>query len=195
MSPEPREEFCRRCGSPTARRVPPGDNRLRAVCDGCGNVEYDNPKVVVACPIYAGDRVLWLRRTHPPYAGSWAIPAGFVELGETLAEAATREVLEETRLHIGPDDWTLCGVLSLPDINQVYVGLAAPLPNHDYGPTAEAAEVEMLTRGEALSRSIAYPSPTAELFLKVYDAIADADWGRVAGWVWDIRGRDPRAFP
>lgn len=163
------------------------------VCGGCGFVEYDNPKVVVACPIYEGDRVLWVRRATPPYEGSWAIPGGFVECGETLAEAASREVAEETHLQIPPHDWTLCGVLSLPDLNQVYVGLAARLPNHGYGPSAEASDVRMLTRSEALALSIAYPAPTAALFLQVYDAIASEDWGRVSGWVWDIRGRDPLA--
>ena len=61
--------FCRRCGSAARWGIPTGDNRDRAICDSCGFVEYDNPKIVVSCALYSEDRILWVRRLTPPYAG------------------------------------------------------------------------------------------------------------------------------
>lgn len=187
-------EYCRRCGSPARRVIPEGDSLPRATCASCGAVEYDNPKVVVACPLYEGDRILWVRRTYEPYAGCWALPAGFLELGETLAEAACREVLEETRLRVSPEDLTLYGVLSLPDVEQVYIALAGPLPNHDYGPTPEASEVRMISRDEISSVALGYPEPTLRLVLDLYDVITRGELGGAGDRVFDIRGRDPGAF-
>ena len=56
-------------------------------------------------------RVLLVRRGRPPYEGRWSIPGGAVELGETLAEAAAREVREECAVTIGP-----CEVLTAVDL-------------------------------------------------------------------------------
>lgn len=47
-----------------------------------------------------GDRVLLVRRRFPPGRGKWSIPGGLVEIGETVREAALREVYEETGLHV-----------------------------------------------------------------------------------------------
>src|SRR4051794_29891664 len=99
-------------------------------CGSCGHIEYDGPCVLVACPLFEGDRLLWIRRATAPYRGRWTIPSGFVERGETVNEAASREVQEETRLRVEPEHLRLFTVLSLPAMNQVYVGLAAPLPDH-----------------------------------------------------------------
>lgn len=187
-------EYCRRCGNPADRLIPEGDSLPRATCGGCGAIEYDNPKVVVACPLYEGDRILWVKRTFEPYAGCWALPAGFLELGETLAEAACREVLEETRLQISPEDLTLYGVLSLPDVEQIYVALAGRLPNHDYGSTAEASEVRMISRDEISSVALGYPEATLRLVLDLYDSIARGELEHPSNRLFEIRGRDPGAF-
>lgn len=160
------------------------------MCDHCGAVEYDNPKVVVSCALYEGDQILWVRRSTPPYAGCWTIPAGFLENGETVEEAASREVREETRLCVDPHDLELYGVMSLPDLNQVYISSAGPLPSHDYGPTVEASEVRLLTRAELDSVELGYPPATRKLLLRVYDRLALGEM-HVAGRFWEMRGRDP----
>ena len=59
--------------------------------------EYpDAPRVAVGALVRRGDSLLLVQRANAPAAGVWALPGGSVELGETLAEAAEREVLEET---------------------------------------------------------------------------------------------------
>lgn len=67
--------------------------------------EYpDTPLVGVGAIIIADDRVLLVKRGHPPLAGEWSIPGGVLEVGETLREAAVRESLEETGLQVEPAD-------------------------------------------------------------------------------------------
>src|SRR5579863_5260210 len=67
--------------------------------------EYpDQPLVGVGAIIIEGDRVLLIKRGHPPLLGEWSIPGGVLEVGETLREAAVREAMEETGLHVEPSD-------------------------------------------------------------------------------------------
>jgi ADP-ribose pyrophosphatase YjhB (NUDIX family) len=58
------------------------------------------PVVGVGALVWKGDRILLVRRGHPPRAGSWSLPGGRQEWGETVAEGAAREVLEETGIRI-----------------------------------------------------------------------------------------------
>jgi mutator protein MutT len=65
--------------------------------------EYpDMPLVGVGAIIIEQDRVLLVKRGHPPLAGEWSIPGGVLEVGETLREAAVREAMEETGLTVEP---------------------------------------------------------------------------------------------
>ena len=71
------------------------------------------PALTTDCVIFdSGGRVLLIRRGHPPYAGSYALPGGFVEIGETVEEACRREALEETGIKV--DVLRLVGVYSDP---------------------------------------------------------------------------------
>lgn len=150
---------------------------------------------MVAALLYEDDHLLWMRRATPPYAGRWTLPAGFAECGESVPEAATREVHEETGLEVEPSHWTLYGVLSLPDINEVYIPLTAPLPGHGYAPTDEATELRMFSREEIAALELGYPDPTYTLVVEAYDAIARDELRRTHGRLWEIRGRDPAAEP
>ena len=91
--------FCQRCGGPTEERL--NDGRQRPVCTVCGAVTYLDPKLAVAVVIERDDAILLGRRaawTRSP--GLWSFPAGFVERGEVVEDAAIREVTEETGLAV-----------------------------------------------------------------------------------------------
>ncbi|MDH3916207.1 MAG: NUDIX hydrolase, partial [Chromatiales bacterium] len=59
-------KFCSQCGSKVRLRVPDEDTMPRHVCDSCGTVHYENPKIVVGCVPEAGQHVLLCRRAIEP---------------------------------------------------------------------------------------------------------------------------------
>jgi len=89
--------YCSRCGGTVETRIV--DNRSRQVCTGCETVFYRNPLPVAASVVLDRARnVLLVQRAREPHRGLWCLPIGFAELGETIAEAAKRELKEETGL-------------------------------------------------------------------------------------------------
>jgi ADP-ribose pyrophosphatase YjhB (NUDIX family) len=138
--------YCSRCGSPTTERVPEGDNRPRAVCDSCGTIHYLNPKLVVGCVPTWEDRILLCKRAIEPRRGLWTLPAGFMENGETAAEGAAREAVEEANAIVEIGD--LYTVYSLPHISQVYMMFLARLTDPDVSPGIESLEVMLATEAE-----------------------------------------------
>lgn len=62
-----------------------------------------NPRVGVGVIVWRGDEVLLIRRGQPPGARQWSLPGGAQHLGETVAEAGRREVMEETGVSIAID--------------------------------------------------------------------------------------------
>ncbi len=105
-------KFCSLCGATVVQRIPDGDNRLRYVCDACHTVHYQNPRIVAgSLPVWDG-QVLLCRRAIAPRLGYWTLPAGFMENGETLAQAAARETEEEANARIG--DLQLYTLFDLP---------------------------------------------------------------------------------
>jgi ADP-ribose pyrophosphatase YjhB (NUDIX family) len=97
--------FCSRCGG--ALRFGPieGEDRDRLVCAGCGHIAYVNPRLVVTTvPVTDDGRIVLLRRGIEPGRGSWAQPGGFLEVDETVTEAAVRETREETGLVVRPGE-------------------------------------------------------------------------------------------
>ena len=139
-------KFCSQCGAPVALRVPPGDTLERYVCEACHAVHYRNPKMVVGCVVEWDDRVLLCRRAIEPRHGLWTVPAGYLEIGETLEHGAERETLEEAnaRVEIGP----LYAVYNIPHIGQVYLLFRARLLDADVRPGAETLEVALYKESE-----------------------------------------------
>ncbi|MCZ6686376.1 MAG: NUDIX hydrolase, partial [Gammaproteobacteria bacterium] len=89
-------KFCSDCGQPVVQKVPRGDSLPRDVCESCGAIHYQNPKMVVGCvPEHEDGRILLCKRAIEPRLGFWTVPAGFMENGETLEAAAARETREE----------------------------------------------------------------------------------------------------
>jgi ADP-ribose pyrophosphatase YjhB (NUDIX family) len=149
--------FCSHCGSPVRLRIPPGDSLPRHVCERCGTIHYQNPKLVVGALPEWQDRVLLCRRAIEPRYGKWTLPAGFMENDETTAQAAARETLEEAgaRIELGP----LFTLFNVPHINQVHLVYRARLLDLDFAPGEESLEVAMFEErdipwGEIAFRSI-----------------------------------------
>ena len=139
-------KFCNNCGSAIAYRIPEGDSLPRAVCDTCGTIQYQNPKIVVGClPVY-GDRILMCKRAIEPRHGLWTLPAGFMENSESASEGAAREALEEANAKVRIDD--LYTVYSIPHISQVYMMFLAKLLDPDVSPGTESLEVKLVTEDE-----------------------------------------------
>jgi ADP-ribose pyrophosphatase YjhB (NUDIX family) len=97
--------FCLACGAPLAAIREDGRRRLR--CPRCGWTFYDNPVPAAVALIVVGGRVLLARRARPPYAGTWDLPGGFLEAGETPERGLRRELREE--LGVGVRRATLVG--------------------------------------------------------------------------------------
>ena len=143
------------------RRIPKGDNRERMICADCGHIAYDNPKVVVGSVVVVGDAVLMCRRAIEPRRGFWTLPAGYLELGETLEEGAAREAWEEARAEIVIDG--ILGVFSISRISQVQVIFrarftATDAPRFAAGP--ESLEVALFSWQSIPRNEIAFPSVT-----------------------------------
>jgi ADP-ribose pyrophosphatase YjhB (NUDIX family) len=162
--------FCSHCGETVTLRVPDGDNLPRHVCDACGAVHYQNPKIVVGCIPEWEDRILLCKRAIEPRYGLWTLPAGFMENGETVQQGAARETLEEARAEVvvGP----LYTLFNLPHISQVYMLFRARLTSLDFGPGAESLAVELVREADIPWDEIAFPVITESLRLYYRDRAA-----------------------
>lgn len=141
---------------PSVRQIPSGDNRERLVCPDCGFIQYENPKLIVGAVCLWDDRVLLCRRAIQPRHGYWTIPAGFMELNETTAEGAVREVFEESRARVRIE--SLLGLFEIPWIGQVCVFYRARLLGAECGPTAESSEVQLCPWPQIPWGELAFPS-------------------------------------
>jgi ADP-ribose pyrophosphatase YjhB (NUDIX family) len=160
--------------------VPTGDTRERLVCVACGHIDYQNPRVIVGSVVVHAGAVLLCRRAIEPRSGFWTLPAGFLELGETLEEGAAREALEEAEAQIVPEG--ILGIFSISRIGQVQVifrarfaDVAAP----HIAPGAETTEVGLFAWDAIPWPSIAFPS--VHWALTAWHAAAAGPLGAPAG--------------
>ena len=147
-------KFCANCAAPVVRRVPPGDSLPRYVCDQCGEIHYQNPRLVVGCVPEQDGRVLLCRRAIEPRYGYWTLPAGFMENGESVGQGALRETLEEAgaRVELG----AAYSMISVPRVNQVHVFFLARILDLDAKPGAETLEIHFYDEAEMPWKDIAF---------------------------------------
>lgn len=123
-----RARFCLRCGG-RLRDVREGGRRRRR-CPRCGYTFYDNPVLASCAVVRRAGRILLTLRAHEPYAGMWDLPGGFLEAGETPADALHRELREELDARIRharlvgfePDRYGPDGFPTLTAVYQVSLG-------------------------------------------------------------------------
>jgi len=138
--------YCSHCGSTVSLRVPDDDNLLRHVCDQCGTIHYQNPKIVTGCVVEVEDKILLCRRAIQPRHGLWTVPAGFLENGETLEQGAVRETMEEAQARVELNG--LYAVYNIPHVSQVYVMFRGRLLDGQFGAGPESLEVELFDEHE-----------------------------------------------
>jgi ADP-ribose pyrophosphatase YjhB (NUDIX family) len=150
------KKFCTYCGQRTVIAVPAGDSHPRRVCPACHSVHYDNPLIVVGCvPEYEG-RILICRRAIEPRRGFWTVPAGFMELNESLEDGAARECLEEALAQV--DVGTPLALVNVPEAGQVHVFFRARMSSDAHGAGEESLEAMLVDPADIPWHDIAFPS-------------------------------------
>jgi ADP-ribose pyrophosphatase YjhB (NUDIX family) len=139
-----------------SRRVPLGDNVERAICDTCGFVAYDNPKIVVGAVVRVGQRIMLCRRAIEPSRGRWTLPAGYLEHGETPEEGARREAHEEATAEIVIDG--LLAVYTVRRLGQVQLIYRAHLAEESFAPGEESEAVALFEADRLPWSDLAFPT-------------------------------------
>lgn len=157
-------KFCNYCGSEVEYKVPTNDDHKRAICTNCKAIHYQNPKVITGVIVEHKGKILLAKRAIQPRYGTWTIPAGFMELDETVQAGAARECYEETEAKV--KDIKLFGVYNTIINSQVYTIFRAQLDGNHFAPTIESLEVKLFDPKDIPWDNIAFPS--VETALKRY---------------------------
>jgi ADP-ribose pyrophosphatase YjhB (NUDIX family) len=164
--------FCSQCGRAVVFKVPPDDKLPRFICEACGTIHYQNPRMVVGCvPEWEGSILLCLRAIEPR-RGYWTLPAGFMENQETLEGCARREAQEEALADV--EIGSLLSVINVPHASQVHVFFRGRLVGGHFGVGHESLDAGLYEEGRIPWSELAFPS--VEYTLRRY--LADRTAGR-----------------
>ena len=155
MFERPRIRHCKQCGTAVTYRLPDdGDTRERAICPACHTVHYENPlNVVGTIPIW-NDQVLLCKRNIEPRLGKWTLPAGFMELGETVMQGAARETQEEAGAQFQMLE--LFSIMNVVRVGQVHFFYRAQLTSPDFDPGHETQEARLFAEQDIPWDDIAF---------------------------------------
>lgn len=132
--------YCTRCATRLEFGLVEGEDRERLACPSCGWIAYVNPRLVVTTiPTTADGRIVLLRRGIEPGRGLWAQPGGFLEVDETVSEAAIRETYEETGLVVEPGE--IVGLYSRLEAAVVVIAFEARVVDGEFRTNPEALEI------------------------------------------------------
>ena len=159
-----RHAYCSWCGAAFAPEL-----AWPRTCGSCGNTSYVNPLPVAVALVPVDDGVLVVRRGIEPKKGQWALPGGFIEVGETWQQACARELMEEAQIEVDPEGIDDLCVHSAPDGTVLIFGVTEPLGSDElpaFTPHDEVSERGVLSRVEPL----AFPLHTKALsfFFEVF---------------------------
>jgi ADP-ribose pyrophosphatase YjhB (NUDIX family) len=136
--------FCPLCASPLTSRELFGHSRL--ACPECDFVYFEDPKVATGVVAERNGQILLTKRNHEPKMGCWSFPSGFVDAGEDVRQAAIREALEETGIHV--DIERLLGVYQEEGSRVIYIAFAARAGDGDPVADVESMEVRFFPTSE-----------------------------------------------
>ena len=174
----PQMKFCPECGAQLVRHAVAGEARNHWFCEACCAARYDHAMVVVTCFVACGRRLLWVQRNLEPKRGLWAIPGGYLESGETLAEGAARELREEAGVLLPPERLQLYMTGTITFINQVYVAFRATVDSEDFEPGVESIACGFFSRQDCPWDQVAYP----EVNDSINQAYDDLETGSFGVW-------------
>ncbi len=143
-------------GGPIQRIIPPGDNKHRLVCEQCGYIQYDNPKIVVGVVATWKNKILLCKRAIEPRTGYWTLPAGYLELNEGTEDGAKREAKEEAGAELKLN--ALLAVYNIQRLSQVQIIYRADLINDKICPGAESESVTLFPITDIPWKNLAFPS-------------------------------------
>lgn len=133
-------QFCSSCGGSLRFGRIDGEDRHRLSCPDCGHIAYVNPRLVVTVfPITDAGEIVLLRRGIEPGRGQWAQPGGFLEVDETVNQAAIRETWEETGLLVEPGE--IIGLYTRLEAAVVTIAFEGRIVGGTAAPTPEALEI------------------------------------------------------
>ena len=151
--------FCSRCGAALQFGTIPGEDRQRLSCESCGHIVYVNPRLVVTTfPITDDGEIVLIRRGIEPGLGAWAQPGGFLEVDETVHQAAIRETWEETGLLVEPGE--IIGLYTRLEAAVVTIAFEARIVGGTAAPTPEATEIKAYAPEAIPWRDIAFRTTT-----------------------------------
>ena len=149
-------KFCSTCGAAVTHQIPDGDHLPRFVCTSCSTIHYQNPRIIAGCvPEWQG-KILLCKRAIEPRLGYWTLPAGFMENGEALQDAAARESKEEALANV--EIGSLLAIVNVLRAHQVHIMFRARLLDTDFGVGAESLEVGLYDESEIPWPQIAFLS-------------------------------------
>ncbi len=151
--------FCSRCGATLHFGTVPGEDRDRLSCEACGHIAYVNPRLVVTTfPVTDAGEIVLIKRGIEPGLGEWAQPGGFLEVDETVHQAAIRETWEETGLLVEPGE--IIGLYTRLEAAVVTIAFEARIVGGTPAPTPEATEIEAYAPEAIPWRDIAFRTTT-----------------------------------
>ena len=148
--------FCPRCGSRLEVRLLKDGDPERLVCEECGFVFYQGPKLVAGAIFELEGGIVLIQRDIEPGYGMWTFPGGFVERGERAEAAAEREVLEETGLEIEVRD--IVGLYTYEGEVPAIAVFAAEVTGGEPTPLDETMDVRSFPRDGLPWAEMAFPS-------------------------------------
>ena len=148
--------YCLQCDHEAERKIPATDNMPRLVCPNCNYIHYENPKVICGALVLWENKVLLCRRAIEPRYGLWTLPAGYMELQETMAQGAARETREEAEAEVSIGE--LYCMYDIPRIGQIYVLFKSTLIDGQFGAGDETIESRLFEEHEIPWGDLAFPS-------------------------------------
>jgi ADP-ribose pyrophosphatase YjhB (NUDIX family) len=160
--------FCPRCGGVLSLQKVKWNEPERLTCGQCSFIFYLDPKVVAGTIFTIENRVALLRRGVEPGLGLWVFPGGYVDRGESVADAAIRETKEESNVDVALR--SLLNVYSYAGTTSIVLVYAAEVVGGELRACDESTEARTFAPSEIPWEELAFPSTQQALrdYLKVY---------------------------